>query len=92
MAVSSQQLGFDLSCAHVQQLRNHHARRSAAVVPTGIAPFIRIAEDASGNRRVDDGAFGPLPGFAKELAYGRKTYNARTETVSKLPSFHSAWK
>ena len=60
--------------------------------PTGLAPFIRLAEDGSGNRRVDDGAFGLLPGFAKELAYGRKTYNARSETVAKLPSFRSAWK
>lgn len=60
--------------------------------PTGMAPFIRLAEDGSGNRRVDDGAFGLLPGFAKELAYGRKTYNARTETVASLPSFRSAWK
>ena len=60
--------------------------------PTGLAPFIRLAEDGSGNRRVDDGAFGLLPGFAKELAYGRKTYNARTETVASLPSFRSAWK
>ena len=60
--------------------------------PTGLAPFVRLAEDGSGNRRVDDGAFGLLPVFAKELAYGRKTYNARTETVAKLPSFRSAWK
>jgi putative SOS response-associated peptidase YedK len=60
--------------------------------PTGLASFVRLAEDGSGNRRVDDGAFGLLPVFAKELAYGRKTYNARTETVAKLPSFRSAWK
>ena len=60
--------------------------------PTGLAPFIRLAEDGSGNRRVDDGTFGLLPAFAKEIAYGRKTYNARTETVATLPSFRSAWK
>lgn len=60
--------------------------------PTGLAPFIRLAEDASGNRRVDDGAFGLLPTFVKELAYGRKTYNARSETVHSLPSFRDAWR
>ena len=60
--------------------------------PTGMAPFIRLAEDGSGNRRVDDGAFGLLPGFAKELAYGRKTYNAKAETIAKLPSYRSAWR
>lgn len=37
--------------------------------PTGLAPFIRLAEEGSGNRRiVEDGVFGLLPGFAKELA------------------------
>jgi putative SOS response-associated peptidase YedK len=60
--------------------------------PTNMAPFIRLAEDGSGSRRVDDGAFGLLPGFAKELAYGRRTYNAKSETVAKLPSFRSAWR
>lgn len=60
--------------------------------PTGLSPFVRLAEDGSGNRRVEDGAFGLLPHFAKELAYGRRTYNARTETVATLPSFRDAWR
>ncbi len=59
--------------------------------PLGLAPFIRLAEDGSGNRVVDDGVFGLLPHFATELAFGRKTYNARSETVAKLPSFKHAW-
>ena len=62
------------------------------VFPTGLAPFIRKAEDDSGNRLVADGAFGLLPHFATELAYGRRTYNARTETVRSLPSFRDAWR
>ena len=41
---------------------------------------------------MQDGVFGLLPGFAKELAYGRKTYNARSETVHQLPSFRDAWR
>jgi putative SOS response-associated peptidase YedK len=60
--------------------------------PTNMAPFIRLAEDGSGHRRVDDGAFGLVPGWAKELVYGRKTYNAKSETIAKLPSFRSAWR
>jgi putative SOS response-associated peptidase YedK len=60
--------------------------------PTNMAPFIRLAEDGSGHRRVSEGAFGLLPGFAKELVYGKKTYNARSETIHKLPSFRSAWR
>jgi putative SOS response-associated peptidase YedK len=65
---------------------------TTTVFPTGLAPFIRLAEDGSGNRRVDDGAFGLLPSFAKELAFGRRTYNARSETVATLPSFRDAWR
>ena len=61
------------------------------VWPLGLAPFIRAHEDGSGHRVVDDGLFGLLPHFAKELAYGRKTYNARSETVHALPSFRDAW-
>ncbi|UUZ68063.1 SOS response-associated peptidase [Polaromonas sp. P2-4] len=35
--------------------------------------------------------YGLLPGFAVEMAYGRRTYNARSETVAKLPSFRESW-
>lgn len=62
------------------------------VFPNGLAPFMRLAEDGSGNRRVDSGAFGLLPSFAKEIAYGKRTYNARSETVATLPSYRDAWK
>lgn len=61
----------------------------ADVFPTGLAPFIRKAED--GERIVADGAFGLLPYFATELGFGRRTYNARSETVAKLPSYKDAW-
>lgn len=60
--------------------------------PLSMAPFIRLAEDGSGNRRCELGQYGLLPHFATELAFGRKTYNARSETVDKLPSFRDAWK
>jgi putative SOS response-associated peptidase YedK len=62
------------------------------VWPLGIAPFIRLAELGSRNRLVvDDGLFGLLPHFQAEPAPGRKTYNARTETVATKPSFQEAW-
>ena len=60
--------------------------------PLGLAPFIRLHEDGSGNKVCDDGIFGLLPHFQAEMAAGRKTYNARSETVAKLPSFRDAWK
>jgi len=60
--------------------------------PTSRAPFIRLAEPGSGNLICEVGHFGLLPHFATELAYGRKTYNARSETVAEKPSFRTAWK
>ena len=60
--------------------------------PVGIAPFIRLARDGAGGEPVvDDGLFGLLPNFAAEVGYGRRTYNARSETVDRLPSFREAW-
>lgn len=56
--------------------------------PLGLAPFIRLVD---GVRVVEDGTFGLLPHLAKELIYGRRTYNARTETVDKLPSLKESW-
>jgi putative SOS response-associated peptidase YedK len=64
---------------------------AAEIWPLGLAPFIRLHEDGSGNKVINDGLFGLLPHFAKELAYGRKTYNARSETVHQLPSFRDSW-
>jgi putative SOS response-associated peptidase YedK len=61
--------------------------------PLGFAPFIRRAPPGSEERRVaEQGMFGLLPGFTKDLAFGRRTYNARTETVHELPSFREAWR
>jgi putative SOS response-associated peptidase YedK len=57
--------------------------------PTGLAPFIRRRDD--GGRALETGHFGLLPHFAKEVAYGRRTYNARSETVDQLASFKRSW-
>lgn len=35
--------------------------------------------------------FGLLPSWAKEETFGRKTYNARVETVAEKPSYKYAW-
>ena len=67
------------------------------VYPTQMAPFIRRPpERDSGDEAVPDvelveGRFGLLPGFAKDIRYGVRTYNARTETVDQLASFKDAW-
>ena len=35
--------------------------------------------------------FGLIPSWAKDEDFGRKTYNARTETVAEKPSYKTAW-
>jgi putative SOS response-associated peptidase YedK len=35
--------------------------------------------------------FGLIPAWAKDEDFGRKTYNARSETVSEKPSYKNAW-
>ena len=65
------------------------------VFPLGMAPFIRLATEGQEGGLpalvAEDGMFGLLPHFATEVAYGRRTYNARSETVAKLASFKHAW-
>ena len=67
------------------------------VFPTGLAPMIRrpperdSGDDAVPAREVVLGHFGLLPGFAKDVKYGLRTYNARSETVAELASFKHAW-
>jgi putative SOS response-associated peptidase YedK len=65
------------------------------VFPLGTAPFIRLSvEGQEGGRPTliaEDGMFGLLPNFATELRHGRRTYNARSETVHSLPSFKRSW-
>lgn len=58
--------------------------------PGGMAPLIRRI---TGTNKLEArvGHFGLLPSFAKDIGYCRRTYNARSETVSQLPSFRQAW-
>ncbi|RYX80175.1 SOS response-associated peptidase [bacterium] len=58
--------------------------------PSYLAPFIRLKKD--GEREVRDGQFGIVPHWAKEVALGKRAYNARSETVKEKPMFRDAWK
>jgi putative SOS response-associated peptidase YedK len=60
--------------------------------PLSLAPFIVRAQDRLAmERELRIGQFGLLPFWAKELAFGRRTYNARSETAAEKPSFKQAW-
>jgi putative SOS response-associated peptidase YedK len=57
--------------------------------PTELAPFIRLVH---GGRVAEPGRFGLLPPWRRELKFGRRTYNTRSETVHSLPSFKDSWR
>jgi putative SOS response-associated peptidase YedK len=70
----------------------------SSVWPLYEAPFIRrhphadVGDDAVPAREALSGRFGLIPHWAGELNFGRRTYNARSETVAEKPSFRDAWK
>ncbi len=86
----------DWLLSHFGVHRDPRTEPPVDVWPTGLAPFIRLRPAGPGGqpieRVVDDGHFGLLPFFATELAAGRRTYNARSETVAVKPSFRDAWR
>ncbi len=69
----------------------------AHIYPTQLAPIVRRpAEHDSGDEAVPEvevvnAHFGLLPGLAKDIGYGKRTYNSRSESAAKLASFRNAW-
>lgn len=57
--------------------------------PGYVAPIIRANSDAL---RLDMAAFGLIPSWSKDRTIGRRTYNARSETVAEKPSYRTAWR
>lgn len=68
------------------------------VWPCYPATFIRrpraadVGDEAVPEREALPGLFGLLPHWATDTNIGRRTYNARSETVATKPSFRDAWK
>lgn len=68
------------------------------VWPTYEALFIRrpheadVGDEAVPSREALTGRFGLMPHWAKDEKFGRRTFNARSETVAALPSFRDAWR
>lgn len=56
------------------------------------APIVRRKKGARAEMEVLLARMGMIPPWAKDDAIGKKTYNARTETVAEKPSFRHAWK
>lgn len=62
--------------------------------PGYAAPIIRAVDVDAANvvLRVDAALFGLIPGWAKDRSFGKRTYNARSETVAEKPSYRTAWR
>jgi putative SOS response-associated peptidase YedK len=62
----------------------------AETYPGYAAPIIRAGNGA--DFRVDLAVFGLIPAWSKDRSIGKRTYNARTETVAEKPSYRNAWR
>lgn len=68
------------------------------VWPLYAASFIRrppqadAGDEAVPKREALLGQFGLMPHWAKDEKFGRRTFNARSETAATLPSFRDAWR
>ena len=68
------------------------------VWPGYAATFIRhpreadSGDDAVPEREALAGQFGLIPHWATDATFGRRTFNARSETASTKPSFRDAWR
>lgn len=71
---------------HAEQLE---LNMKSHVYPLAPAPIMMRGAEGF---ELDIACFGLIPFWAKELKYGRHTYNARTETIASKPSFRHAWK
>lgn len=66
--------------------------------PGYVAPFVRrpperhAGDEAVSELEVKLGNFGLIPTWAKDDTIGRRTYNARSETVAEKPAFRDAWR
>lgn len=67
----------------------------AQTFPGYRAPIIKAGSGNGGGgdrMTVATALFGLIPPWAKDRTFGRRTYNARSETVASKPSFRSAWR
>lgn len=66
----------------------HHAY-PPETFPGYVAPILRAE---SHELRADLAAFGLIPAWSQDRTIGRRTYNARSETVASKPSYRTAWR
>lgn len=89
-------------CVHITPARPTAVQRMTGLEPVQdylaesfpgyAAPIIRADAGAASGLKVDLALFGLIPGWSKDRNIGRRTYNARTETVADKPSYRTAWR
>ena len=89
-------------CVHITPARPTAVQRMTGLEPFQdypaesfpgyVAPIIRADAEAASGLRVDLAVFGLIPSWSKDRSIGRRTYNARTETVAEKPSYRTAWR
>lgn len=89
-------------CVHITPARPTALQRMTGLEPVQdypaesfpgyVAPIIRADAEAASGLRVDLAVFGLIPSWSKDRSIGRRTYNARTETVAEKPSYRTAWR
>ncbi len=81
---------------NVDWVREHFAVPLAGgypevVFPGYLAPIV-VKSQESGRVACGLARFGLVPSWAKDGTIGRRTYNARSETVAEKPSYRAAWR
>ena len=66
------------------------ASNTQDIFPTYPGPII-LKSHKTERTAIGMARFGLVPSWAKEETFGRKTYNARAETVAEKPSYKHAW-
>jgi putative SOS response-associated peptidase YedK len=85
-------------CSHYQAVkeRERYLKQYAVLPPAGADKFdiwpCYTSTFIRGSRQALSGLFGLIPHWASDATFGRRTYNARSETVAVKPSFRDAWK
>ncbi len=84
-----------LTTANVYWVKNHFDLDLSASSPHDVFPtypgMIALKSHQSQRTAIGPARFGLIPLWAKDKEFGRKTYNARSETVSEKPSYKHAW-
>ena len=84
-----------LTTANVDWVKTHFDLELSASSPQDVFPtysgLIVLKSHNTQRTAIGPARFGLIPSWAKDEDFGRKTYNARSETVSEKPSYKHAW-